>query len=50
MQHFQLFAFVDLYYVIDHKAVETQMLHLQEHHLMPAENSEFQWLLSHIPR
>jgi len=46
--HLQLLGFADWFEEMDHRAIDTLMVHLQEHLLIPAQNPRLQWLVSKI--
>jgi len=39
---------VDQYWEMDHKAIDTQLVSIQEHPLMPVDNPKLQWLVSKV--
>jgi len=47
-KHLQLLGFVDRFHEMDHRAIDTHMVHLHEHLLMPTDDPALQWQVSKL--
>jgi len=47
-QDLKILVFVDLYWETDHRAIDTQMVYLQVHLPMPADDPGIQWVVSKL--